>query len=317
ATKTRAVVLAGGAARNVATVRSASAYHREPEEAAAVVAEAARAALAQAGLTPPVAALGAGLAGADDPDIRERLERALRGAGVARLVAIDHDAAVALAGGTALQPGIVIVAGTGSVAFGVDAAGRRARAGGWGPLLNDEGSGYDVGRAILRAAMQAFDGRGPATALAEEVRARFGLASLASLKLIVRGLSIDQVAAVAPLAAGAARAGDAVALRIMANAGEALAAMVAAVARRLGWAQTPFALVATGGMFEAGEMLRGPMLRALAAAGCVPRLRPARFPPEVGAALLAARAAGADVEGMVRDLSRAFPPVAVEDGRDP
>lgn len=317
ATKTKAVVVAGGAARGAATVRSASAYHREPDDAAAVVAEAARAALAQAGLMPPAAALGAGLAGADDPGIRERLERALGRAGVARRITIDHDAAAALAGGLALRPGIVIVAGTGSIAFGVDAAGRRARAGGWGPLLDDEGSGYAVGCAVLRAAMRAFDGRGPATVLTEEVRARFGLESLASLKVVARGLSIDQVAAVAPLAAGAARAGDAVALQIVTDAAEALGAMVVAVARCLGWEQTPFALVAAGGMFEAGELLRGPLLAALAAAGCAPRLQPARFPPEVGAALLAARAVGADLEGMIRDLSRAFPAVPPEDGQDP
>jgi N-acetylglucosamine kinase-like BadF-type ATPase len=315
ATKTRAVVLVGGAARGSATVQSASAYHREPEEAAAVVAEAARAALAQAALAPPAAALGAGLAGADDPHVRERLERALAAAGVARTVAVDHDAAAALAGGTALAPGIVIVAGTGSVAFGIDAAGRRARAGGWGPLLDDEGSGYAVGRAVLRAAMRAYDGRGPATALADAVCARFRLESLGSLKLAARGLSIDQVAAVAPLAVEAARAGDRVAAGILAAAGEALAAMVAAVARRLGWARAPFPLVAVGGMFEAGELLRGPLLRALAGAGCAPRLQPARFPPEVGAALLAARAAGADVEGMLRDLAGNVPSVPDEEGR--
>ncbi len=307
ATKTRAVVLVDGAIRGAATVRSASAYHREPDEAAAVVAEAARAALAAAGLSAPADALGAGLAGADDAEVAQRLQSALAAAGLARVVAIDHDAAAALAGGLALQPGIVIVAGTGSIAFGVDATGRRVRAGGWGPLLDDEGSGYAVGRATLRAAMRAFDGRGPATALAEAVRARFRLASLASLKIPARALSVDEVAALAPLAVEAARGGDAVAVTILAAAGQALAAMVAAVARQLGWERTPFALVAVGGMFEAGDLLRAPLLRALESAGCTPHLQPARFPPEVGAALLAARTAGLEVPRLLAALAAHAP----------
>jgi glucosamine kinase len=303
ATRTRAVVLVDGVPRGRATVRSASAYHRGPDDAAAVAAEAARAALAAAGLAGPVDALGAGLAGADDPSVRQRLQGALDAAGLARVVAIDHDAAAALAGGLALQPGVVVVAGTGSIAFGIDASGRRARAGGWGPLLDDEGSGYAVGRAALRAAMRAFDGRGPATALAEAVRARFCLVSLASLKIPARALSVDEIAALAPLAVEAARGGDAVAAGILTAAGEALAAMVVAVARQLGWERAPFALVAVGGLFEAGDLLRAPLLRALAAAGCTARLQPARFPPEIGAALLAAQAAGLEVQRLLRALA--------------
>lgn len=304
ASKTRAIVVSDeGAVLGASSVRSSSAYHREPEEAAAVVIEAVREALTRAGAGAPVAALGAGLAGADDPAIRERLTQALGRADLARVVSVDHDAAAALAGGAALAPGIVIVAGTGSIAFGVDAGGRRARAGGWGPLLDDEGSGYAVGRAVLRAAMRAHDGRGPATLLSEAVMRRFGLESLASLKVAVRGISIDETASIATLAQAAAGAADAVATAILVRAGERLAAMVAAVARMLGWQREAFPLVPTGGMFEAGDLVRMPMMRALTAGECRAALVPPRFPPEVGAALIAARAAGFDAAALIRRLA--------------
>ncbi len=306
ASKTRAVLVGGdGAVLASSVVRSSSAYHREPEEAAGVVLQAAREALARAVVVPPVTALGAGLAGADDPSIRGRVMQALTAAGIARAVTIDHDAAAALAGGTALEPGIVIIAGTGSIAFGIDAGGRRARAGGWGPLLDDEGSGYAVGRAVLRAVMRAYDGRGEATTLVDAVKQRFGLASPGALKVAVRSIGIDEIAAVAPLAVAGAREGDAVATRIVQRAGEGLAAMVAAVARALGWQAAGFPLVTAGGMFETGNLLRDPMHRALGALRCPAQPVPATFPPEVGAVLLAAQAAGLRTELLIQNLSRA------------
>lgn len=308
ASKTRAAVVAGdGTVPGAAVVRSASAYHREPEEAAEIVLQAARQALAHAGIKPPIRALGAGLAGADDPTIRARLTDALVRSGIAQIVTIDHDAAAALAGGTALAPGAVIVSGTGSVAFAVDATGRRARAGGWGPLLDDEGSGYAVGRAVLRAAMRAYDGRGETTALVDLVRRRFGLQTLHALKGAVRGIGIDEIAAVAPLATSAAAAGDAVAARILRRAGEALAAMVCAVARALGWQTMSFPLVGTGGMFEAGEAVRTPMVAALGTLGCPAVLTAPVFSPEIGAALLAARAAAISTGDLIEILRQRRP----------
>ena len=306
ASKTRAVVLtADGVVLATSVVRSASAYHREPEEAAGVVLDATREALAHAGVVPPVAALGAGLAGADDASIHDRLEKALTAAHVARRVTIDHDAAAALAGGAALAPGAVIISGTGSVAFGVDASGRRVRAGGWGPLLDDEGSGYAVGRAVLRAAMRDHDGRGEATLLADAVRRRFGLDTLRALKIAVRGIGIDDIAAVAPLAVAAVREGDAVAAGILRRAGEGLAAMVWAVARALGWQTAPFPLLTAGGMFDAGDALRVPMLTALETLGCPAAAAVSIFPPEIGAALLGARAAGLPTATLIARLPRA------------
>lgn len=305
ASKTRAALITSdGDVVGTATVASASAYHREPEEAAAVVIAAIRQALARARRRGPVTALGAGLAGADDPRIHDRLIEALAAPGLARSIHVDHDAAAALAGGLALEPGVVVVAGTGSVAFGIDATGRRARAGGWGPLLDDEGSGYAIGRAALRAAMRHFDGRGPSTALTEAVRTHFGLDSPAALKRAVRGITIDQVAAVAPIVLDAARAGDRVAADILRTAAEGLAAMVAAVARALDWRGARFPLIAVGGVFDAGVTIVRPTARALRDLRCRADWRPAQFPPEIGAALLAARGAGVEIAPLAARLMK-------------
>ncbi len=300
ATKTRAVVISeNGAVLARSEVRSSSAYHREAEEAAGVVVNAAREALGYASATGPIAALGAGLAGADDPTVHQRLTRALGAAGLAQTVLVDHDAAAALAGGTALQPGIVIIAGTGSIAFGVDKTGRRARAGGWGPVLDDEGSGYAIGRAAMRAAMRAYDGRGKETVLSGLLAQRFALGSLASLKMTVKTLNIDEIAALAPLVVSAARDGDMVARAILTRAAGGLAAMIVSVARTLGWERAGFPLVTAGGMFEAGDAIREPLVRALRAAGSAAQPVDAQFPPDVGAALLAAQAARCDVAAMI------------------
>jgi N-acetylglucosamine kinase-like BadF-type ATPase len=228
---------------------------------------------------------------------------ALESSGLADSVLVDHDAAAALAGGTALAPGIVVIAGTGSVAFGLDQAGRRARADGWGPLLGDDGSGYAIGRSVLRAAMRAFDGRGPSTKLAEAVRERFVLESLAGLKMSVRGLAIDQIAAVAPLAFAAADGGDDIAAEIVRGAAKGLALAVDAVARALAWQEIRFPMVTIGGLFESGPRLRILLVEMLGTRGCAADWQPARFSAEVGAALLAARACGLGVQRMITRMT--------------
>jgi N-acetylglucosamine kinase-like BadF-type ATPase len=170
-------------------------------------------------------------------------------------------------------------------------------------LLGDDGSGYAIGRAVLRAAMRAFDGRGPATALVTAVGERFALTSLAGLKIVVRGLPIDQIAAVAPLALAAATDGDAVAAEIVRDAGVQLAHSVAAVARALGWEATRFPFVTAGGLFESGPLIHAPVMDALGRLGTPADWRPARFAPDAGAALLAARAAGVNVEQMITRMA--------------
>jgi N-acetylglucosamine kinase-like BadF-type ATPase len=140
-----------------------------------------------------------------------------------------------LAAGTPHGWGVAVIAGTGSLAFGRDLAGRTARAGGWGFLFGDEGSAYAIAVDGLRAAAQAADGRGPATQLLPAFERRWNLPDAPALIPAVYAIAGDRaaVAALAAVVAAAAAAGDGVAQRILDEAAGRLADMVAAVAA--GW----------------------------------------------------------------------------------
>src|SRR5581483_5378036 len=124
--------------------------------------------------------------------------------------------------------GVALVAGTGSMAFARAPDGRTARAGGWGYLLGDEGSGYALALAALRAVVRDADGRGPATRLTSRLLAHFGAVLAQDLVRLVYGGGVDRaaLAAVAPYVLEAAAAGDEVAAEIMAGQAEELADLV-------------------------------------------------------------------------------------------
>jgi len=212
-------------------------------------------------------------------------------------LSIIGDAQVALAGATGCGPGVVVISGTGSIAYGENEAGETARAGGWGWRLGDEGSGYDIGNRALLAALRDHDGRGPATLLTEKVRGSLGLGDLDELvDLTYRGnMGSEEVAALAGLVGEAAGEGDNVALRILEGAGVELGVAASAVIGRLGLTGG-FTLGLVGGVFNLGPLIRESLERSVrrTAPECV--ISCPRFPPEVGAALLALRDVGVDLE---------------------
>lgn len=186
-----------------------------------------------------VSGWGLGLAGActasEQGVLRARLEPV---AGAAR-VQVDEDAAAAWAGAFGGEPGAICIAGTGANCFGVGPDGQRARADGLGPLLGDRGSGYHIGESALRAVCAAEDGSGPQTSLLAPVLAAFEAGSIDALVQTVYkpDFKRDRVASVVPLVFEAARAGDAVAIGLLQQAGEALAATTLSVLRKLGVAR--------------------------------------------------------------------------------
>src|SRR5262249_22680106 len=111
------------------------------------------------------AAICLGMAGVDRPQDIEAVRGIMRRIGFKARVVVVNDALVALVAGAGDAAGVVVVAGTGSIAYGRNDSGRAARAGGWGHLLGDEGGGFWIGRAALRAVVRQFDGRGPVTLL--------------------------------------------------------------------------------------------------------------------------------------------------------
>src|SRR5204862_2040827 len=104
-----------------------------------------------------------GIAGADHPAHRQEVVDSLEIFFPRGNFTVDNDARIALTGAIGFGAGVVVIAGTGSVAFGRNEGGEETRAGGWGPILGDEGSAYGIARAGLSAGLRAHDGRGPAT----------------------------------------------------------------------------------------------------------------------------------------------------------
>ncbi len=242
-----------------------------------------------------------GAAGVDRPADRQQAAGILEGAGLAARIAVDNDAAIALAGGTLGQPGVVVIAGTGSVAFGINAKGERRRAGGWGYILGDEGSAYDIGRKALESVVRAADGRGDPTALSGAVLEQFKIGSPDDLVEITyrKGLGRTDIAGLAVLVAEAARRGDRVARRILRGAGAELGLTAASVVKALGMEHDAVLCVTSGGVFGAGEIVRSALARELARAAPASQVVDSRFPPVVGAYLLGIQEAGHRVTGKV------------------
>ncbi|MEK7831153.1 MAG: BadF/BadG/BcrA/BcrD ATPase family protein, partial [Acidobacteriota bacterium] len=166
-----------------------------------------------------------GLAGVSQPDYHRQMLEALRAALPIPSILLETDARVALAGATGNQPGVVIIAGTGSIACGINSRGRFARAGGWGPIMGDEGSGSYIGRRALEAVMMSYDFRGEATSMTAPVLRHFGVSSPPELTTVVydssskeKGEVQAKIAQLSPIAVLAAEQGDEVATGILREA---------------------------------------------------------------------------------------------------
>lgn len=244
---------AGGSNHRAAGMRSALAQIHAAVEGAA----------GAAGCAPPFAAAWFGLAGVDRPADVDAFQARL--APLAAVCHVTNDAALALAG---LQgaPGVALIAGTGSIALGRDRSGRVVRVGGWGHLIGDEGSGYDLARRALQLALRMADGRAPRGPLLDRVLAHFGAASHEDL--IERVYAQPDKARLAALAPGvllAAREGDSDARAIGRAAAGELAQAVTAAARQLSSTDAPLALALSGGLLVADAWYRRAVLRRVRA----------------------------------------------------
>ncbi|GAB0108061.1 BadF/BadG/BcrA/BcrD ATPase family protein [Nocardia sp. JMUB6875] len=239
--------------------------------------------------------LSVGAAGAASaPEAAALLARRLAsGIGVSA-VAVTSDAVTAHAGALGGSSGVVLAVGTGAVATAVDEAGRFTRVDGWGPLLGDEGSGGWIGLEGLRAALRAYDGRGPRTALVDAVGERYGV-TVSELPNLIgqQGNPASTAARFAPAVAAAA-ATDEIAAAIMTAAGQALGRSVLAAVERSGL-QPPVPCAVTGGLVNLGAALLDPLDSTIKE---VVHRRPPLGLPIDGAALLAVDTATA-LEGLV------------------
>ncbi len=232
----------------------------------------------------------------EDRSVQARLDAAPEAALPAGRYRCGNDMVCGWAGALAGADGINIVAGTGSIAYG-EYEGRTARAGGWGELFSDEGSAHWLAREGLRLFSRMSDGRSPRGALHGIMRRHFGLAHDLDLCAAIYGKSAaqrSQLAQLSRLVAEAATAGDPAARTLFLQAATELAEIADAVRDQL---QVPagldLQLSYSGGLFQLRELLLEPFEAALAARSRRYRVCAARLPPEAGAALQAARLAGA------------------------
>ena len=207
-----------------------------------------------------------GIAGVDRADDEAIVRAIMRRIGYKARILVVNDALVALEAGAPGEPGVVIVSGTGSIAYGRNAACEAARAGGWGYVLGDEGSGYWIGRAALRAVLREADQRGQKTALTPLLLRYFGIAQVQGLlhEIYYSNLNAASIGALAQCVQEAFQKGDAAAIGILRAAANELESSGLSVARRLALiGGEPFAFVLSGGIFRAVPWLREELERRL------------------------------------------------------
>ena len=211
----------------------------------------------------PVAALCLGIAGVGQPGAEQVIREMLRRIGQRQPVRVVNDALVALVAGAPSGIGIVVVAGTGSIAYGVDPEGHTARAGGWGFLLGDEGSAFWLGHYAVRHAIRAADGRGIPTTLYPLICEKLGVSHPTELVewFYDQELSRNRVADLASLVDTASAEGDEAAETLMDQAAKHLAKAARAVRNQLTFHDAS-PVVLAGGAFKACPSL-GPRMMSL------------------------------------------------------
>lgn len=202
---------------------------------------------------------------------------------------ITHDAEIALWGATAGQPGIIIIAGTGSMAFGRNAEGRTARAGGWGYIFGDEGGAFDITRRALKAALQYEEGWGPPTILRDLLIEASGASSADRLLHLFYTPEYPRarVASLCPLVTKGAEKGDRVAVDVLHAGAAELVRFVEGVHRQLFQPGECVAVAHIGGVFQSALLLASFKVRVRDSIAS--KIEPPRFSPAAGALLQALR----------------------------
>lgn len=235
------------------------------------------------------AAICLGIAGVDRPDDFAVVSAIMRRIGYKARIVVVNDALVALEAGAPGQPGIVVISGTGSISYGRNAKGEAARAGGWGYVLGDEGSGYWIGRAALRAVLRQTDRRGPPTMLTDLVLGHFGVGAPQELihQIYNRDLKPTAIGALATCVQSAFSQGDPVAVDILRGAVSELESFAVSVAQRLELVGQAFVFILAGGIFRAVPWLQQELERRLPVASPGSRVRMLDREPANGAVALA------------------------------
>jgi len=234
-------------------------------------------------------AVEVGLAGVRRMELRALMHDALRNISTGDVVIVG-DADIALYGATEGEPGLIVIAGTGSICCGSNARGKQACAGGWGPIAGDEGGGAWIARRGLRSIAHATDGRGPATSLSDAACSYFHVTNPEDLATAIYAPSItnESLAGFGKFVIKAAKARDRVAREILMEAGKELGLAATTVIRNLKLERESFPVGYVGGVFaSSGELVLSHLREAVLKTAPRAQLRPPKFPPAVAAARMA------------------------------
>ncbi|MBC7900194.1 MAG: hypothetical protein H7070_09095 [Saprospiraceae bacterium] len=238
-----------------------------------------------------IAAATLGLAGVRRADLKQRVRESFINRLRIGKVEVVTDAEIALYGTTLGKPGLVVIAGTGSICLGKNASGELAISGGWGPLAGDEGGGVGIAQKALHTVAKASDGRGIQTLLSERAAEYFRASGPENLIVAIYSPLVDntRIAGFARLVVETAQEGDKIAVEILEDAGLELGVAACAVIKKLKLARTKVPIGCVGSIFNAGELLTGSMLKVVRE--CAPKayLTEPLMPPAQAAALMALR----------------------------
>jgi N-acetylglucosamine kinase-like BadF-type ATPase len=202
-------------------------------------------------------------------------------------VATDYEIALEAAVGSG--PGVVLIAGTGSVAYGRNVKSETARAGGYGPWIGDEGSAFEIGRRAVSAVARTRDHDAPVTLLAEMIPDALECPDWDDLMLRVMKNPDDVFPKLFPVVARAALAEDAAAKEILFASAIGVGSLAMTVVRRLGMKSQEFPLVKCGGVFGRSRMLDDLLDSVLASGALRAKISRLQISPAIGAARIAAR----------------------------
>lgn len=290
-TRTRAFAVDAGATRGAwAEAGPGNPNHVGRDELRRSLRSAVESALRAAGTTAGACvSVFAGVSGLTTEAAREDARRMLAdcGLGHARL-GIDHDIRIALAGGLGGRPGIALIVGTGSSCYARAADGRTWQAGGWDPLISDEGSGYFLGLEAMSAAARMADGRLADSPLRRCVFEWLGIRHISEILAVMarRGLTRSDIAGFAPKVIQLAAENDAAAAAILDRGAALLGDMVEACYRMQPTGASPEVVVA-GGVGTAPTLYREKIFDAIRRLLPAAAVSPPILPPAIGAALLA------------------------------
>jgi N-acetylglucosamine kinase-like BadF-type ATPase len=273
------------------------------DAATASLSAAADEALKSVGLhTYDVTGVCAGLAGAGRRAVVRRvlvfLGREFRQA----VAQVTTDCEIALEAAVGSGPGLVLIAGTGSVAYGRNAAGDTARAGGYGPWIGDEGSAFEIGRRAVAAVARTRDHAAPTSLLSEMIPAALGCPDWEDLTQRIMSDPDKVFPPLFSVVAEAAEQNDSAAMEILFSAATGLANLAMIVARRLGMKDEEFSLVKYGGVFGHSRMLDSLLDSILVSGAALANISQLRISSAIGAARIAARLAQSPGRSLTRGV---------------